>query len=101
MNHEIQLFKTFVTVENPSITVDHAVSETTAAACCFSPFRRHRQPTRGVHKTATTDSQVFHGLKPLLLCSQPAVHTLVRPPVVHSIDSLAARFSTTAKFIKL
>lgn len=101
MNSEIQLFKTSVTVENSSIAVGGAASYSTAARCCCSPFRRHPQPATVVHNRATADSQLIHGLKSPLNCSQLAVHVNVTQQFVRTIDSIAARFSTTAKYLKL
>jgi hypothetical protein len=101
MNSEIQLFKTSVTVENSSITVDGATWQSTAARCCLSPFRRHPQAASVVHKPTTADSQVIHGRKSLRICLQLAAEAKVTHQFARSIDSVAARFSTTAKYLKL
>jgi hypothetical protein len=101
MNSEIQLFKTFVTVENSSIAVDGVASKSTVARCCLSPFRRHPQAASVVNKPTTVDSQVIHGRKLPRICSQLAADVNVTHQFARSIDSVAARFSTTAKYLKL
>ncbi len=101
MNYEIQLFKTFKTVENLSIDVDPGLSESAAVTSCFSTIRRYPQAATFVHKSETADSQVLHGLNLLPICSEPVAYSPVTPPIAHAIDSPAARFSTTAKSLKL
>lgn len=101
MNFRVQLFKTFVTVENSSIAVGRARPLNASLWSGNSVLPHHPQAAAVVHKPATADSQVVHRLKSSQFDSQHAAISRVTPAVVTVIDSVAARFSTTTKFIKL
>ena len=101
MNYEVQGWRGLTSVDNGSTVVGRAGHDWALSTVAVGRYGSHEQCASRMHNRATPVGQVFHFGFRSSFASQPAAGCCFTNMIASRIDSRAARFSTTAKFLKL